>query len=536
MKYEKRPDVIIKNGRVVDGTGAPAFYADLAIVGDKIDYIGKLDGVEADLVIDAKGKYVTPGFIDEHSHSDSTIWANLEAQSTIRQGITCEIVGHCGLSESPITQEVRDSVSVGLVTTDEKPPIGGFKEAFEAIEKAGMSENVAWLCGHNTLRQLAGVRGIEYTEEQFKVMEKYLRESLEAGCVGFSTGLEFDPGRDASYEEISRLVGIMAEYDNAVYTSHIRNRDARVLESMEEFIQTLRDNKCRGVLSHFNIRMNTGAPEGAWWTGNKLMHQAREEGIDMLSDMTPIEHGIGLMTAILPGWAMEGGWQHTCEILNDPEGRKKLRGDCDRYWRFITRGEWDRVRLQACPNFPELAGKTFPEIAKLWNKDEWDCFFDILAAAKDKMQSCMMLGHLFPEQMVIDGITDPMFMMVVDGYTTVEKGPLAEKTAIPLHYMGMMYFFEHYVRDLKVMPLETAVSKVTHLPASFYNLEKRGMIAEGYYADINVFALEDLKIEADFSNPCVYSKGMDYVLVNGVPVLAKGEHTHARPGRSLLRK
>jgi len=535
MKYEKRPDIIIRNGRVVDGTGLPAFFADVAIVGDKIDYVGKLDGVEADLVIDAKGKYVTPGFIDEHSHSDSTIWANPEAQSTIRQGVTCEIVGHCGLSESPITQKVRDSVSVGLVTTDEKPPIGGFKEAFEAIEKMGISENVAWLCGHNTLRQLADVHGPEYTEEQFALMEKYLRESLEAGCVGFSTGLEFDPGRDATHEEVSRLVGVLQEYDG-IYTSHIRNRDSNVLEAMEEFIQTLREHPVRGVLSHFNIRMNTGAPENAWWRGNKLMHDARDEGIDMLSDMTPIEHGIGLMTAILPGWAMEGGWQHTCEILGSKEGREKLRGDCDRYWRFITRGEWDRVRLQACPNFPELAGMTFPEIANLWGKDEWDCFFDILEAAKDKMQSCMMLGHLFPEQMVIDGITDPMFMMVVDGYTTVEKGPLAEKTAIPLHYMGMMYFFEHYVRDLKKLSIESAVNKVTYLPANFYRLEKRGQIAEGFYADVNVFALEDLKINATFDDPCRYSEGMDYVIVNGVPVLEHGVHNHMRPGRNLLRK
>ena len=534
MKYTKRPDIIIKNGRVIDGTGIPAYYADVAIIGDKIDFVGRLDGVEADVIIDAKGKYVTPGFIDEHSHSDSTIWANPEAQSTIRQGITTEIVGHCGLSEAPVTQEVRDRLALGLISVPQKGPVGGFKETFAAIDEMGISENIAWLVGHNTLRHVAGVYGPEYTEEQFQIMEKHLRESLEAGCVGFSTGLEFEPGRQATHEEVSRLVGILQEYDG-IYTSHIKNRDSQVLESMEEFIQTLREHPVRGVLSHFNIRMNTGAPENAWWRGNELMHKAREEGLDMLSDMTPIEFGIGQMQAILPAWATEGGWQKTCEILADPEQRMKLRGDCDRYWRFITRGEWHRVRMQSSPNFPEVIGLTFPEIAKLWGKDEWDCFFDILQAAESQMASCVMLGHLFPEQMVIDGITDPMFMMVVDGFTTVEEGLLAEKTSIPLHYMGMMYFFEHYVRDLKVMPLETAVSKVTSLPASFYRLEKRGQIREGFYADINVFALEDLTIHSTFENPCVYSKGLDYVIVNGVPVLEKGEHTGRRPGRNLLR-
>ncbi|WP_295579616.1 amidohydrolase family protein [uncultured Oscillibacter sp.] len=532
--YEKRPDILIKHGRVIDGTGNPAYFADVAIVGDRIDRIGRLDGVEADLVIDAAGKYVTPGFIDEHSHSDSTIWANPEAQSSIRQGVTTEIVGHCGLSESPITQEVRSRIAVGLISADAKPPIGGFREAFAAIEHMGISENMAWLVGHNTLRHLAGVYGPTCTEEQFRQMETYLRQSLEAGCVGFSTGLEFEPGRQATREEVSRLVGVLAEYDG-IYTSHIRNRDSQVLESIQEFLETLREHPVRGVLSHFNIRMNTGAPEDAWRRGNRMLHEARAAGLDILSDMTPIEFGIGQMQAILPAWAMEGGWQGTCRILQDPAQRQRLRGDCDRYWRFITRGEWDRVRMQSCPNFPEIIGMTFPEIAALWHKDEWECFFDILAAAEEQMASCIMLGHLFPEQMVIDGITDPMFMMVVDGFTTTEGGSLAEKTAIPLHYMGMMYFFAHYVRDLRVMPLETAVRKVTSLPASFYRLEKRGLLQEGCYADINVFALEDLTIRSTFENPCVYSQGMDYVLVNGVPVIAQGRHTHRRPGRSLLR-
>ena len=191
--------------------------------------------------------------------------------------------------------------------------------------------------------------------------------------------------------------------------------------------------------------------------------------------------------------------------------------------------------MQSCPNFPEVIGLTFPEIAKRWKKDEWDCFFDILAAAKEQMPSCIMLGRLFSEQMVIDGITDPMFTMVVDGFTTTERGPLSEKTAIPLHYMGMMYFFAHYVRDLKVMPLETAVYKVTGMPADFYRLKNRGRIQEGFFADVNVFALEDLTIHSTFENPCVYSEGMEYVIVNGVPVLEKGCHTHRRPGRNLLR-
>ncbi len=534
MRYRGKADMIIRNGTVVDGTGNPPYRADVAVKGDTIVFIGDLAHAGAPLSIDATGRYVTPGFIDEHSHSDSTIWGNPEAQSTIRQGVTTEIVGHCGISEAPMSPEARKAGATGLISVEGLDmPMGSYADAFGKIEAMGIAENMVWLTGHNTLRYLAGISGPDYTEAQFAVMERHLRASLEAGSCGLSTGLEFDPGRQAGPEEIHRLVGIVKEYD-AMFTSHIRNRDADVFEAIDEFLDVLRAHRVRGVLSHFNIRSNTGAPENAWHRGVEKMRRARdEEGLDLLTDMTPVEFGIGKMTAILPGWATEGGWRKTCAILADPAMRARLRTDCDRYWRFIHKGEWHRVRLQTSPSFPQFSGLTFPEIARQRGRDEWDCYFDILAEARDQMASCVMLGHLFPEQMVIDGITDPLFMMVVDGFTTLESGPIAEQTRIPLHYMGMMYFFTHYVRELRVMPVEHAVRKVTSLPARHYRLRRRGQIAEGFYADINVFALENLTIKATFERPCVYSEGMDFVIVNGVPVLARGRHTGARPGRTL---
>lgn len=534
-KYAGKADIIIKNGTIVDGTGNPVYHADIAIVGDRIDFIGSLNGAESALTIDAGGKYVTPGFIDEHSHSDSSIWGNPEAQSTIRQGVTTEIVGHCGISEAPMTPEARRAGAGGLLTVEGlELPYGSYGDIFREIDKMGISENLVWFVGHNTLRYLAGISGPTYTEEQFAHMAGMLRESMEAGCCGLSTGLEFDPGRQAETEEVLRLVGIVKEYDG-IYASHIRNRDAHVFEAIDEFLDIVRAWRVRGQLSHFNIRENTGAPENAWHRGVAKMHRARvEEGLDIFTDMTPVEFGIGQMSALLPGWATCGGWKTLDRHLSDPETRNRLRTDCDRYWRFIHKGQWDRVRLQSCPSFPEIVGLTFPQIAGLWKKDEWDCFFDILEAAKDKVNSCIMLGRLFSEQMVIDGITDPIFMMVVDGFTTVDSGKMAEKTSIPLHYMGMMYFFSHYVRDLKVMSIEKAVSKVTSLPATHYRLKNRGQIREGFYADINVFDIDRLTVRSSFENPCVYSEGMDYVIVNGVVVLAEGRHTLKRPGKNLI--
>lgn len=533
-KFQGKADIIIKNGCVIDGTGNPFYYADLAIKDDSISFIGNLGEAHAELVIDAEGKYVTPGFIDGHSHSDATIWANPECQSTIRQGITTEIVGNCGMMKQSFASDEKVAGDI-LSIYDEMPPLGTFKAVFDKIERMGVSENLGWLCGHNKLRQVAGITGQHYSEEQFSIMEKHLRESMEAGYLGFSTGLEFQPGKQATPEEISRLVGVIKDYDG-IYTSHMRNRDSQVYEALEEFIDVLRTHQVRGVLSHFSIRENTGAPEDSWQHGIKMMHKARvEEKLNIWSDMIPSIWGMGPMPTILPSWVTDGGWEKAREILLDPEQRKQLRTDCDRYWRFIHQGEWDRVRVQTVPAHPEIATLEMPEIARLWGKDEWDCYFDIVASAKtkDESEKLVMMGRLFSEQDVIDCITDSIFMWSADGYSTVDSGPLAEVTANPKHYMDIMYFFTRYVRELKIIPIEKAVSKLTSLPATCFRLANRGQINVGFYADINIFDLNKLHTFATYENPGQYSKGMDYVIVNGVPVISEGKHTHSRPGKIL---
>ncbi len=507
-------------------------------MGDRIAYVGDLSSCSASLNIEAAGKLVTPGFIDCHSHSDATVWLNPECQSTVRQGVTTEIVGNCGLM-SPSSLGCKSERSAdGIVSIYEAaPPEGSFAGVFQKVERLGVSENLAWYCGHNKLRQIAGISGAAYTEAQFSVMEKHLREAMEAGYIGLSTGLEFQPGKFARPEEIDRLSGIVAEYDG-IYASHVRNRDSEVNESTEEFLDVIRHHHIRGVYSHLNIRDNTGAPEDALRSTIRRLHDVRNrEGLNVVTDMIPSLFGIGLMSAILPSWVTEKGWDEAKRVLTDPTMRVRLRTDCDRYWRFIHRGDWWRVKLQFAPHFPEAAGLSFPEIARLWRKDEWDCFFDILGSSvsQDEAEQCVMIGKMFTEIDIVDSITDPLFMWAVDGYTTVDEGLLAATTAVPKHYMDMMYFFTHHVRDERNIGIERAVSKVSSFPATFYRLQNRGQIAQGFYADINVFALNELTPLATFENPCVYSKGMHYVIVNGVPVIAEGEHTHSRPGRILRR-
>ena len=264
--YKKTPDIIIRNGCIVDGTGKPAYYADVAIVGDKIDYIGSLQGVRAPLEIDATGKYVTPGFIDAHTHSDYTIWGNPECQSSVRQGVTTEIVGNCGLSgRTRMTGVPFDPKGDGIDCIYNLPgptyPQGAVAATLDKMEKTGASMNTAWLFGHNDLRMMAECYTTDYTEEQFAVMERFLREALEAGFIGFSTGLESIPGNVCRPEEVERLVSIVAEYD-AIYTSHMRDEGPHILDSVNEFLNVIRKNGVRGMISHLNVKYDNGTPEG----------------------------------------------------------------------------------------------------------------------------------------------------------------------------------------------------------------------------------------------------------------------------------
>jgi N-acyl-D-amino-acid deacylase len=421
--------------------------------------------------------------------------------------------------------------------------IGGFSadtgsfslgEYIESLDIMGMSANMAWLVGHNTIRAVAGVVGSSVTEEQYKRMEHLLRESLDAGAVGFSTGLEFEPGRSARPEEMKRLVKIVKEYD-AIYTSHIRNRADMVLSAVDEFLDAQASVECRGEISHMNIRYNTGAPEGAFELCVKRIEKARSQGLEVLADMTPLNYGIGLMTGILPPWLRAEGIEKAVEYLKDPAARRRLRNDCDRYWRFIHRGEWDRVRMQTNPAFPDINGLDFNQIADLWKKDQWDCYFDILAAAGGGMDGIILTARLFSDEHLRETISHPLYMLVVDGYSTRKDGPLSKETAFPLHFMGMVYFIAHHVRKMKTLSLEEAIRKMTSMPATHFRLKDRGLLRKGLYADIVVFDYEKLDPVSTIEAPLAYVNGVEHVFVNGTRVINKGIHTGARPGKNLLR-
>ncbi len=540
--YQRKPDMIIRGGTILDGTGSLPFYADLAIRGDKIDYIGDLKGVEAPVVIDATGKYVTPGFIDAHGHSDFTIWANPECESALQQGTTTQIVGNCGFSKRHGLGDIPfDPAGDGVTCVYDLPgpdfPKGSMAAVLDKMDAMGASMNTLWLCGHNDLRIMADLYTREYTEAQFSVMEDFLREALEAGFAGFSTGLEFIPGVVSEPEEVERLAAVAAEYD-ANYSTHMRDEGLYILESIEEFLNVIRKTHMRGTISHLNVKYDNSIPNEYLQIGMQKLKDAREqEHLNVFADMLPTCFASGDSVAMLPPWLYAEGWDKAREILADPEGRGKVKADMNRYWRFLAAGQWDRLLFMQADYMPEVSTMPFGKWVEKCGKEPVDCFLDIMQAAPtfDAAQQVGMQGNVFHEQTMVDSVVrDPIYLWQTDSRVSHDYAAGAKVSRNNIQdYISMLYFFVRYVRELKAIPLEKAVEKATSLPAKHYKIEKRGQLTEGYYADINVFDLDALTIHATFAQPCRYCSGMDYVIVNGVPVIAGGQHTGARSGRAL---
>jgi N-acyl-D-amino-acid deacylase len=530
------PDVVIRDGLIVDGTGEPAYRGDVAVEGGRIVAVGDVEGAQAPRTIEAEGRVVCPGFVDPHSHSDFTILTNPTAQSTIRQGVTTEVVGNCGWTYAPVSDVSRPFIEARMRTFAYDGPVewSSFGEHLSFLSNAGHSQNLAWFVGHNTVRYAAGVFTPVATEEELRAMERHVAEAMDAGALGLSTGLEFNPGRAAPTDEIVRLNRVVGRH-GGYYTSHVRNRDAHLQDSIDEFLTIVREGGTKGEISHLNVRHRTGAAEGAWQRAVDTMAAARDAGLDVLADTTPFRDGLGQMAGILPQWVLADGWEEAQKRLRDPAARERLRGDCDRYWRFIHNGDWHRVRLQASPQYPGLEGIPFDQVAEQMGLDPWDAYFEILAAAGPGIESLLLVGELFTDEHLAEMISHPLFCLGVDGYTASLDPALEAVAGHPVCFAGHVHYLTHHVRRLGTLPLEVAVHKMTSMPAKHFGLADRGELRPGMAADLVVLDLDRLADGSTLEHPLAYVEGVDEVLVNGVPVVEAGEHTGARPGRHLAR-
>ena len=530
--------ILIRNGWLADGTGNPIYPADVMIEGDRIVAVEHLPEAEADRIIDAKGKIVCPGFIDCHSHSDWSLHTNPEMQSTVRQGVTTEIIGNCGFSMAPLSDISRIYAQETLQRFAYSGPVNwsSFADYLDTVALMKTAENLACFVGHNAIRMAVGATmpSSELTADQIKAMEEHMREAMDAGALGLSTGLEYEPGRQASTDEIKQLAYIVGEYDG-MYASHIRNYDEHIQSAVEEFVQIAEHGGIKGQLSHLNVRVNTNSPPGAWHRAVETLERAREKDLNIQTDCVGFTEGIGKLAAILPPWVLADGPEQAALKLKDAAVRKRLRTECDRYWRFIHNGDWFRVTMVQDKPFPEIVGKNFEEIAKLWKKDPWDCYFDIMAATGAGMDDLIAVSLMFTEEHVTEMVGHPLFSLESDFISSDLSSPLWEVLPFKASYGGMIHFLTCHVRERKTLRLEDAIRKMTSMPASHFGLRDRGLLCKGYFADVAVLDLANLDEGAADLPPFEYAKGVEHVIVNGTPVIDHSEHTGVLPGRILLR-
>ncbi len=527
--------LLIKNGTVVDGSGAPGVAADVAIEGDRIAAMGPdLSGAAARL-IDATGLMVAPGFIDIHSHSDLVYDTCPSAESKVRQGVTTEVVGMCGFSPGPIAPGRREAVRDWIGGIGSKPPATwqSFGEYLDHVRGLGVSVNVVQFVGHGALR-LATVGGDNRparADEQAQ-MERLLAEALDAGAWGYSTGLVYAPSIYGSTDELIALAKSMAKHGGQ-YFSHVRGEAATLERAYEEAIRIGEESGVPVQIAHVKAsgRENWGKMERAL----RMISDARARGVDVTGDVYPYPAGSTKMDNLLPPWMHDGGTAKLLERLADTASRQRAIADClidGERWRTGSGSYgWDEVMVATCSR-PELAGKNLAELARLTGREPAHAMMDLVLSERAGVS---MVGFSQSEENVAIASADPHTMIGSDSLSLhAGPGPHPGKPH-PRSYGTFPRVLGVYCREKRLFSWEQAVHKMTGMPAAKLHLKGRGLLKSGYSADLAVFDPRTVRDGATFPDPHRHPTGIPYVIVNG-QVIVDGPRYNAVPaGRVLTR-
>ncbi len=527
-------DVLIRGGLVIDGSGSPGSVNDVGIVGGRIAAIDDLSNARADREIDATGRIVAPGFIDIHTHSDLSHFVDPRAESQIRQGVTTEAIGQCGISLAPCTPEHRTALfqSTG---SKERGHWQTYGELLAAMDEAHIATNVVGMVGHGALR--TAVMGPNAprpaTDAEVAAMVVLLRQSLEEGAFGFTTGLEYHPGKTASFDELAALCAAVADVD-ALYATHSRDRDRRYFVGFGEALDLARDTGVRLQISHINPKY--GRPEHAMRNTLQMVEWTREEGIDVAMDMMPTNWNHTAATAMFPAWAFGLSNEDLIALLMTTDGRRRLRNNPLPMWQLVVEERWDRVRLLTSSANRSLVGRTIADLTAERNTaGGWDTICELLIEEGPRLRGMMLTSEAFAEEDNRMVLEHPLCSVESDTMALANDGPLAGQVFGLLGYNWVPRFLAHYVRDERVLGIEDGVRRLTGLPADRIGLSDRGYLRNGFAADVVVFDLEAIRDNSSFSDPTVYAGGIDRVLVNGLVVLDEGGRTDATGGQILRR-
>jgi len=525
-------DVLIRNAAVVDGTGAPRFSADVGIAADRVVVMAQGIDQEAARIIDAAGLVLVPGFIDPHTHSDLPLLIEPHAQSKVRQGVTTEVVGNCGMSAAPLYGDARDEMAAeaGLLGLD--VTWTSVADYIGMLREQGISINVVPLVGHNTVRGcVLGYDDVQPDAEQQAAMEALVADAMEQGARGLSSGLYYPPGFYARTEEVTGLCKVANQY-GGIYASHIRGESDTLLDAIEEALVIGAGAGIPVEIAHLKVEgyRNWGSTDRVV----ELLESAAGRGVTLGCDQYPYRASSTWLAAILPYWAQAGGNEAVAARVKDPAGRETLRQDyAENRTDWENRGgnrDWSDILVSSCPGRPAVQGMTIEEIAAADGLDPLEAYFNLVAES-DGQAAAVWFDQ--DESIVARLMQHPLVAVGSDGSSLATEGVLSERRVHPRNFGTFPRVLGKYVREDKVLSLEAAVMKMTSLTAERYGLTDRGVIREGSVADLVLFDPESVRDRATFAEPIQYPAGIPYVLVSGTVVIDHGTHTGLTPGKVL---
>jgi N-acyl-D-amino-acid deacylase len=526
---KKAYDIVIADALVYDGQGVRPFEADIGIVGETIQTVGKAKSSRGKLVIEGKGLAVSPGFIDVHDHTDISLIINPKAESVIHQGITTLVSGNCGGSAFPVPdsifEEEKENAKTiyGLDLTWRD--MAGF---FGRLEEQGTALNYSTLVGHGAIRGAAmGFNDRPPTSEELDKMKSLVEEHMRAGAFGLSSGLEYTPGSFARPAELSELCRVVSRF-NGIYATHMRDEDEGILESLDECIGAARDSGVRLQVAHLKVGGHRNWPKVD--AALAKIEQARQQGVDLFCDRYPYIAGSTGLSSYFPLWAREGTTEDFLRRLQDPALDEKLRSHLATHEDRL--GSWDKVLISdvVLDKNKHLQGKNILEAAREVGKQPYDFIRDLLVEEKAMVGMISFYGN---EDVLKKILAHPLVGVGCDGSAVAPYGVLSAGKPHPRNYGTFPRALGKYVREEKIVPLEKMIKKMTAIPASRFGFEKRGLLQSGYYADLVVFDPDKIADRATWANPHQYPVGVEYVIVNGQVVVEHGEHTGRLPGKIL---
>ena len=526
-------DLVITNGHIIDGTGSPWYSGDLGIRDGRVSAIGNLSTTPRRRTIDAAGKVVAPGFIDLLGQSETTILVDPRLPSKIYQGITTEITGEGGTIaplDDAIIQADRASYDHYHVTPDWRT----FRQYFARLEKQGTGINLASYVGATQVRRMVlGDDDKQPTPQQLDEMKALVRAAMKDGTVGVSTSLEYAPAPYAKTEELIALATEAGKF-GGIYSTHMRNESDAILPAIDEALRIGREAHVPVEIWHLKV-----AGKANWGRMPEVISKinaARAAGADVTADTYAYTAWFNDFSAFIPPWAHDGGATKLVERLKDPAIRARIRhdmltpsNDWDNEWQEIPGPEAVMIGIVVNAKLLPLQGKRLSEIAKLWNKDPMDALFDFLI--EDPAAGVAVFGMSQPD--VTLALQQPWVAIDNDSSGSSPDGLLGQEHPHPRAYGTFPRILSKYVREDKALTLEDAIRKFSALPAQRLRLTDRGVLKAGMWADVVIFDPATVHDLATFEKPNQLSEGMEYVLVNGIPVIDQGKMTGALPGKVL---